>query len=64
LFTRIGEDQLEGLYDRSMNLLKHYLGEQVDNAPNKSDEVKKLVHISIIMIFIVHATICDAQSSR
>jgi hypothetical protein len=61
MFTRIGEDQLEALYERQLKMLKFYLSSQADNAPNKADEVKKLVHISITMIFIVHATITDAQ---
>jgi hypothetical protein len=31
----------------------------IDKESNKNDEINKIIHISIIMIFIAHATIAD-----
>lgn len=64
LFTRIGVDELEMLHDKQRNLLRAYLTQSVDSVTNKSDQVKKLIYVSIILIFISHATITDSQQAR
>ena len=38
------------------------LSQSIDTSPSKNDLVKKLIYISLIQIFIAHATIHDAQS--
>lgn len=40
--------------------LKAYLN-QVDKEFNKSQEILKLQHIGVVLIFIAHATISDAS---
>ena len=60
LFTRIGTDELERLNVRQHQLLKSYLTSSADAASNQADHVKKLIYVSIILIFIAHATITDA----
>ena len=32
----------------------------IDNASNQTEQVKKLIYVSMILIFIAHATIHDA----
>ena len=60
LFTRIGIDELESLHERQKTLLRVYLTQSVDSATNKTDQVKKLIYVSMILIFIAHATITDS----
>lgn len=43
-------------------LLKAYLTQSADAAANKIEHVKKLIYVSMILIFIAHATITDTQS--
>ena len=31
----------------------------IDKESNKADEISKIIHVSLIMIFIAHATISD-----
>ena len=62
LYTKIGLDELEPLGKRHSSLFKEYLSVSIDSAPGKTDQIKKLVYISIILIFIAHATIHEAQS--
>jgi len=61
LYSRIGIDELETLFERQMLLFKEYLNYSADSASNKKQDVKKLIHISLIQIFIAHATITDAS---
>jgi hypothetical protein len=35
-----------------------------DSASNKTPEAKKLIYISLIMIFMAHATITDASQNK
>jgi len=64
LFTRIGTDELERLNQRQNELLKAYLTQSADAAANKVEHVKKLIYVSMVLIFIAHATITDAQSKK
>lgn len=45
--------------EKQSERLKEYLS-TVDKESNKSAEMMKLQHISLILIFIAHATISDA----
>ena len=60
LFTRIGIDELENLHERFKSLLRAYLTQSVDSTANKTDHVKKLIYVSMILIFIAHSTITDS----
>lgn len=60
LFTRIGIDELESLHSRQNTLFRGYLTQSADAATNKTEHVKKLIYVSMILIFIAHATITDA----
>lgn len=64
LFTRIGIDELDSLNERQRNLLRAYLTQSVDSVTNKTDQVKKLIYVSMILIFIAHATITDSQTKQ
>ena len=61
LFTKIGIDELDSLKERSRILFRDYLSNSVDLVVNKSEQVKKLIYVSMILIFIAHACITDAQ---
>jgi hypothetical protein len=58
LYTRIGIDELEGLELEIKKLMEDYFI-QIDKESNKQDEINKIIHIALIMIFIAHATIMD-----
>lgn len=59
MFTKIGIDELEAQFEKQIECLKTYLN-QVDKDFNKSQEILKLQHIGVILIFIAHATISDS----
>eukprot|EP00347_Sterkiella_histriomuscorum_P013648 403363909 len=59
LYTRIGIDELEQLEPEVHRLLNEYFL-QIDRESNKSDDINKIIHLSIVMIFIAHATIADS----
>ena len=60
LYTKIGVDELSKLGKNQINLLRNLLSCSIYVSPNKSEQVKKLIYISLILIFIAHATIHDA----
>ena len=59
LYTKIGIDELEKIFEQQFEQLKEYLIE-IEKLSNKFSEVMKLQNISFILIFIAHATISDA----
>lgn len=63
LFTRIGVDELDRLKTRQHELLREYLTHSVDATSNKAEHVKKLIYVSMVLIFVAHATITDAQNA-
>ncbi len=58
LYTRIGIDELEELEQFMTKQLNEYFI-LIDKLQNKEDEIGKMIHISIIMIFNAHATISE-----
>ncbi|CDW86913.1 UNKNOWN [Stylonychia lemnae] len=58
LYTRIGIDELELLEPEVSQLFNEYFI-SIDKEANKIEEIDKIIHLSIIMIFIAHATIAD-----
>jgi hypothetical protein len=58
LYTRIGIDELEDLSKNQTILIKDYFA-SIDKESNKSQEVNKIIHVCITMIFIAHATITE-----
>jgi len=59
LFTRIGVDELDGLFTMFSRQLGDYV-ERVEQETNISSEALKMQHVSLILIFMVHATISEA----
>lgn len=60
LYTRIGIDEVDLLFDQTSSLLKDYFS-SIDKESNKSGEINKLIHICLTTIFIAHATITDSN---
>ena len=63
LYTKIGVDELNTLAKRQISLFKEFLNYSAGSEASKAEQVKKLIYVSIILIFIAHATIHDAQST-
>lgn len=59
LYTKINADELSTQSSRMIMLYKQYLLLQVESQSNKVDEVKKLLCINVILIFIAHAVITE-----
>jgi exonuclease VII small subunit len=52
-------DELDQLYEIQLKNLKEYIN-SVEKETNKLGETLKLQNVSLILIFIAHATISDA----
>jgi hypothetical protein len=58
LYTKIGVDELENIYNLQLIQLKSYIN-TIEKETNKVGETSKLQNVSFILIFIAHATISD-----
>ena len=62
LFTQVNSEELASLYKKQFDQLKTYLG-QLEKETNKSGEIIKLQQLSLILVFIAHATISDGTKA-
>jgi Est1 DNA/RNA binding domain len=58
LYTKIGIDELDELKAYFFKLMQEYFA-QIDKDSNKKDEINKIIHLSLCMIFAAHATIAE-----
>ena len=58
LYTKIGVDELENIFNLQLIQLKSYIN-SIEKETNKVGETLKLQNVSFILIFIAHATISD-----
>lgn len=61
LYTKISIDELDDIRSYMFKLMHEYFG-LIDKEVNKKDEINRVVHISLCMIFAAHATIADVLS--
>lgn len=59
LYTKIGIDELEDLKAYMFKLMQEYFS-QIDREVSKKEDINKIIHLSLCMIFCAHATIAEA----
>jgi hypothetical protein len=59
LYTKIGIDELDDLKAYLFKLMHDYFA-LIDKETNKREEINKVIHLALCMIFVAHATIAEA----
>jgi hypothetical protein len=59
LYTKIGIDELEELKTYLFKLMQDYFA-IIDKETSKREEINKIIHLALCMIFIAHASIAEA----
>jgi len=59
LYTKIGIDELDDLKTYLFKMMHEYFT-LIDKETSKREEINKVIHLSLCMIFVAHATIAEA----